>query len=89
MKVLEAFQIPIIALEDKSYQYSFQGDDTFFAAFEQDWVEKGHFSSIHSFHGFMTSSKIEGLSSDDLNRDLPFPSIVVFFRLMNNISSQI
>lgn len=27
----------------------------------------------------MTSSKIEGLSSDDLNRDLPFPSIVVFF----------
>jgi uncharacterized metal-binding protein YceD (DUF177 family) len=43
MKVLEAFQIPIIALEDKSYQYSFQGDDTFFAAFEQDWVEKGHF----------------------------------------------
>jgi uncharacterized metal-binding protein YceD (DUF177 family) len=44
MKVLEAFQIPIIALEDKSYHYAFRGDDSFFAAFEQDWVEKGQFT---------------------------------------------
>jgi uncharacterized metal-binding protein YceD (DUF177 family) len=44
MKVLEAFQIPIIALEDKSYHYAFSGDDSFFAAFEQDWVEKGQFT---------------------------------------------
>jgi uncharacterized metal-binding protein YceD (DUF177 family) len=44
MKVLEAFQIPIIALEDKSYHYTFSGDDAFFAAFEQDWVEKGQFA---------------------------------------------
>jgi uncharacterized metal-binding protein YceD (DUF177 family) len=43
MKVLEAYQIPIISLEDKAYQYTFSGDDTFFAAFEQDWVEKGAF----------------------------------------------
>ena len=43
MKVLEAFQIPIIALEDKTYAYTFAGDDSFFAAFEQDWVEKGKF----------------------------------------------
>ncbi len=43
MKVLEAFQIPIIALEDKTYQYTFAGDSSFFAAFEQDWVEKGQF----------------------------------------------
>jgi uncharacterized metal-binding protein YceD (DUF177 family) len=43
MKVLEAFQLPIIALEDKSYHYTFKGDDAFFAAFEQDWVEKGQF----------------------------------------------
>jgi uncharacterized metal-binding protein YceD (DUF177 family) len=43
MKVLEAYQIPIISLEDKAYQYTFSGDDTFFAAFEQDWVEKGKF----------------------------------------------
>jgi uncharacterized metal-binding protein YceD (DUF177 family) len=44
MKVLEAFQIPTIALEDKSYHYAFSGDDSFFAAFEQDWVEKGQFA---------------------------------------------
>jgi uncharacterized metal-binding protein YceD (DUF177 family) len=44
MKVLEAYQIPIISLEDKAYQYTFSGDDTFFAAFEQDWVEKGTFN---------------------------------------------
>ena len=43
MKVLEAFQIPIIALEDKTYTYTFTGDDSFFDAFEQDWVEKGQF----------------------------------------------
>jgi uncharacterized metal-binding protein YceD (DUF177 family) len=43
MKVLEAYQIPIISLEDKAYQYTFSGNDTFFAAFEQDWVEKGTF----------------------------------------------
>jgi uncharacterized metal-binding protein YceD (DUF177 family) len=45
MKVLEAYQIPIISLEDKAYQYTFTGDDAFFAAFEQDWVEKGKFSA--------------------------------------------
>jgi uncharacterized metal-binding protein YceD (DUF177 family) len=44
MKVLEAYQIPIISLEDKAYQYTFSGDDAFFAAFEQDWVEKGKFN---------------------------------------------
>ncbi|MFD3394701.1 DUF177 domain-containing protein [Aquirufa sp. OSTEICH-129V] len=44
MKVLEAYQIPIISLEDKAYQYTFSGDDSFFAAFEQDWVEKGTFN---------------------------------------------
>ncbi len=44
MKVLEAYQIPIISLEDKAYQYTFSGNDTFFAAFEQDWVEKGTFN---------------------------------------------
>ncbi len=43
MKVLDVFQIPIIALEDKTYTYTFSGDDSFFAAFEQDWVEKGQF----------------------------------------------
>lgn len=44
MKVREAYQIPIISLEDKAYQYTFSGDDAFFAAFEQDWVEKGKFN---------------------------------------------
>lgn len=43
MKVLEAYQIPVISLEDKLYQYTFEGDDSFFAAFEQDWVQKGQF----------------------------------------------
>lgn len=43
MKVLETYQIPIISLEDKAYQYTFSGNDTFFAAFEQDWVKKGTF----------------------------------------------
>jgi uncharacterized metal-binding protein YceD (DUF177 family) len=46
MKVLDAYQIPILSLEDKSYRHTFEGADDFFQAFEQEWVEKGQFSSV-------------------------------------------
>lgn len=45
MKVLENYQIPIISLEDKVYKYTFEGADDFFAAIEQDWIEKGKFTA--------------------------------------------
>ena len=45
MNVLEAYQIPILSLEDKVYPYSFTGNDEFFAAFEQEWVQKGEFNA--------------------------------------------
>ncbi|MCZ2476401.1 DUF177 domain-containing protein [Aquirufa ecclesiirivi] len=45
MKVLDAYQIPIISLEDKSYRYSFEGGDEFLKAFEQEWVQKGKFQA--------------------------------------------
>jgi uncharacterized metal-binding protein YceD (DUF177 family) len=43
MKVLENYQIPIISLEDKVYNYTFEGSDDFFAAIDQDWINKGTF----------------------------------------------
>ena len=46
MNVLDAYQIPIISLEDKSYRYTFEGNDAFFAAFEQDWVQRGDFHAV-------------------------------------------
>lgn len=46
MNVLDAYQIPIISLEDKSYRYMFEGNDAFFAAFEQDWVQRGDFHAV-------------------------------------------
>jgi uncharacterized metal-binding protein YceD (DUF177 family) len=64
MKVLEAYQIPILSLEDKSYRYTFEGGDDFFQAFEQDWVEKGQFHSVVDLNKSATmiqvSLKIEG-----------------------------
>jgi uncharacterized metal-binding protein YceD (DUF177 family) len=46
MNGLDAYQIPIISLEDKSYRYTFEGNDSFFAAFEQDWVQNGDFHAV-------------------------------------------
>ena len=46
MNVLDAYQIPIISLEDKAYRYTFEGNDAFFAAFEQDWVQRGDFHAV-------------------------------------------
>ena len=64
MKVLEAYQIPVLSLEDKSYRYTFEGGDDFFQAFEQEWVEKGQFHSVVDLNKSATmiqvSLKIEG-----------------------------
>ena len=64
MKVLDAYQIPILSLEDKSYRYTFEGADDFFQAFEQEWVEKGQFHSVVELNKSATmiqvGLKIEG-----------------------------
>jgi uncharacterized metal-binding protein YceD (DUF177 family) len=43
MKPFAAYQIPIIALENKGYEYQMDGNSDFFQAFEQEWIEKGSF----------------------------------------------
>ncbi|GAB3539870.1 YceD family protein [Spirosoma fluminis] len=42
MNVLRAYDINIIGLENKRYEYDFTSDDAFFAALEQDLIEKGN-----------------------------------------------
>jgi hypothetical protein len=59
MKVLDAYQIPILSLEDKSYRYTFEGADDFFQAFEQDWVEKGQFRSVVELNKSATMIQVE------------------------------
>lgn len=59
MKVLDAYQIPILSLEDKSYRYTFEGADDFFQAFEQEWVEKGQFHSVVELNKSATMIQVE------------------------------
>ncbi len=59
MKVLEAYQIPIISLEDKLYQYTFEGQNDFFAAFEQDWLRKGQFVAVVDLNKTATMLQVE------------------------------
>ena len=59
MKVLDAYQIPILSLEDKSYRYTFEGADDFFQAFEQEWVEKGQFRSVVELNKSATMIQVE------------------------------
>jgi uncharacterized metal-binding protein YceD (DUF177 family) len=38
---LRQYEIPIFGLENKRYEYDFESNDAFFAALEQDLIEKG------------------------------------------------
>jgi uncharacterized metal-binding protein YceD (DUF177 family) len=80
MNVLEAYQIPILSLEDKVYPYSFTGNDEFFAAFEQEWVQKGEFNAKATLDKSATMIQvrleIEGhlkLICDRSNEEFEFP----------------
>ncbi len=42
-KVLSKYDIHIHGLEEKSYEYDFEGSDEFFREFEQDLIESGSF----------------------------------------------
>ncbi|AQG82645.1 YceD family protein [Spirosoma montaniterrae] len=42
MNALRAYNIHIAGLENKQYDYSFESGDAFFAALEQDLIEKGN-----------------------------------------------
>lgn len=42
MNPLRAYDINIVGLDNKRYEYDFTSDDTFFAALEQDLIEKGN-----------------------------------------------
>ena len=41
MNVLRAYDIHIVGLENKRYEYDFTADNAFFAALEQDLIQKG------------------------------------------------
>lgn len=41
MNVLRTYDIHIVGLENKRYDYDFTSDDSFFAALEQDLIQKG------------------------------------------------
>ncbi len=43
---LDTFKIDIFRLDNKQYVHEFEGDDVFFAQFEQDIISKGHFKAI-------------------------------------------
>ena len=42
MNVLRAYDINIVGLDKKRYEYDFTSDDTFFAALEQELIKKGN-----------------------------------------------
>lgn len=41
MNALRAYDINIVGLDNKRYEYDFTSDDSFFAALEQDLIQKG------------------------------------------------
>ncbi|GAB3952888.1 DUF177 domain-containing protein [Spirosoma harenae] len=41
MNILRAYDIHIVGLENKRYEYDFTSDDAFFAALDQDLISKG------------------------------------------------
>lgn len=43
MKGLEKYDIDILRLEDRTHQFEFSGDSSFFEQFEQDIIEGGNF----------------------------------------------
>lgn len=43
VKELKTYTIPIVALEDKQYEYDFESGDEFFAALEQELIQHGTF----------------------------------------------
>ncbi|MBC7892665.1 MAG: DUF177 domain-containing protein [Sphingobacteriaceae bacterium] len=45
MNELKPYEIPILKLEVKRYEYDFTGDDAFFAALEQSLIQKGRFQA--------------------------------------------
>ncbi|WP_027303025.1 YceD family protein [Rudanella lutea] len=42
MNELRQYEIPVFGLENKRYEYDFESGDAFFAALEQDLIEKGN-----------------------------------------------
>ncbi len=42
VNVLRAYDIHIVGLDNRQYEYDFASDDAFFAALEQDLIRKGH-----------------------------------------------
>lgn len=42
MNELRAYEIPILGLDNKRYEYDFASDDAFFGALEQDLIAKGN-----------------------------------------------
>lgn len=80
MNVLDAYQIPIISLEDKQYRYTFEGNDAFFAAFEQEWVQKGEFHAVVDLAKSATMIQIQleitghiGLTCDRSLEEFDYP----------------
>jgi uncharacterized protein len=45
-KILSKYDIHIHGLEDKRYTLEFEGENAFFEAFEQDFINKGNFKAI-------------------------------------------
>ncbi|GGD77985.1 hypothetical protein GCM10011514_47440 [Emticicia aquatilis] len=45
-KILSKYDINIQGLEEKVHTFEFEGDDTFFGAFEQSFITKGNFKAI-------------------------------------------
>jgi len=45
VKDLKDFDIDIIGLKDKTYEFDFEGDSSFFALFEHSLVQKGNFKA--------------------------------------------
>lgn len=44
-KFLQKYDLDIIQLQNKQYEYMFDGDDAFFEALEQDLIQQGHFQA--------------------------------------------
>lgn len=44
-KVLSKYDIHVLGLENKRFEYDFEGDDAFFEAFEQNLIYKGKFNA--------------------------------------------
>ncbi len=82
-KIISNFDIAIHGLEDKTHEYDFEGSDSFFKAFEQDYIENGNFKAHVSLEktSLLLRLKFNIVASIHMQCDRSFESFTEHFNL--------